>query len=48
VVVSATHAHPLETSHPVITDYDGMTTTLDELGLLRLNSSLWADPLSDP
>jgi len=38
MVVSASHAHPIQTSHPVITDYDGVVTVLDESGLLRLQS----------
>jgi sugar-phosphatase len=36
MVVSATHAQPIETSHPVIVDYDGMTVVLDR-GSLRLD-----------
>ncbi len=36
MVVSASHAHPLETSHPTITDYDAVKAVLDESGLLRL------------
>ena len=38
MVVSASHAHPFETSHPVITDYDGVKAVLDESGQLRLQS----------
>jgi sugar-phosphatase len=38
MVVSASLAHPFETSHPVITDYDGLKAVLDESGLLRLHS----------
>lgn len=38
IVVSASHAHPISTSHPVIPDYDSVKTVLDESGLLRLQS----------
>ncbi len=38
MVVSASHAQPLETSHPTIADYDGVKAVLDESGLLRLHS----------
>jgi sugar-phosphatase len=37
MVVSATHAHPIETSHPVIVDYEGLTTTRDDSGALVLS-----------
>jgi sugar-phosphatase len=36
MVISATHAHPIETSHPVILDYEGLTTTQDASGALVL------------
>jgi sugar-phosphatase len=39
MVVSASHAHPIETTHPVITDYDGLKAVLDETGLLCVHSS---------
>jgi mannitol-1-/sugar-/sorbitol-6-phosphatase len=38
MVVSASHAHPIQTTHPMITDYDGVKTVLDESGLLRLRA----------
>lgn len=38
MVVTASHAHPIETSHPVITGYDGLKAVLDESGQLRLYS----------
>jgi len=37
MVVSATHDHPIETRHPVIVDYEGLTTTLDDSGALILS-----------
>jgi sugar-phosphatase len=39
VVISATHPEPLQTRHPVVVDYDGMTATVDADGMLVLNSS---------
>jgi sugar-phosphatase len=39
MVVGASHAKPIETSHPVIADYEGMTAVLDESGRLRLNTA---------
>ena len=37
VVVSATHAHPIETRYPVTVDYDGLQTTRDNSGALVLD-----------
>jgi sugar-phosphatase len=37
VVVSATHAHPIETRHPVTIDYGGLKALLDESGALVLD-----------
>ena len=37
VVVSATHAHPIETGHPVTVDYEGLKTTRDDSGALLLD-----------
>jgi sugar-phosphatase len=37
VVVSATHAYPIETRHPVTVDYDGLQTTHDNSGALVLD-----------
>ena len=34
VVVTATHAHPMATSHPVVASYEGLTTRLDAAGQL--------------
>jgi mannitol-1-/sugar-/sorbitol-6-phosphatase len=38
MVISASHVHPIQTNHPVITDYDSVKTLLDASGLLRLQS----------
>ena len=37
IVISATHTTPIETSHPVIADYEGLTVTSDRQGNLTLN-----------
>jgi mannitol-1-/sugar-/sorbitol-6-phosphatase len=37
VVVSATHAHPIETRHPVTVDYEGLKTARDDSGALVLD-----------
>ena len=37
LVVTATHAHPIETGHPVTVDYDGLKTALDDSGRLVLD-----------
>ena len=37
LVVTATHAHPIETRHPVTVDYDGLKTSLDDSGRLVLD-----------
>jgi sugar-phosphatase len=37
MVISATHAHPIETNHPIVVDYEGLTTTIDDSGALTLN-----------
>jgi sugar-phosphatase len=37
LVVSATHTTPLETSHPVIADYEGLTATSDRQGNLTVS-----------
>jgi mannitol-1-/sugar-/sorbitol-6-phosphatase len=37
VVVGATHSHPIETRHPVIVDYEGLATSVDESGALVLS-----------
>jgi sugar-phosphatase len=37
LVVTATHAHPIETRHPVTVDYDGLKTALDDSGRLVLD-----------
>jgi sugar-phosphatase len=39
VVISATHPEPLQTRHPVVVDYDGMTVTVNDNGVRVLNSS---------
>jgi mannitol-1-/sugar-/sorbitol-6-phosphatase len=44
VVISATHHEPLQTRHPVVLDYDGMTAAVDGDGMLLLNSSASALP----
>jgi mannitol-1-/sugar-/sorbitol-6-phosphatase len=44
IVISATHHEPLQTRHPVVVDYDGMTATVDGDGMLVLNSSASALP----
>jgi sugar-phosphatase len=36
VVISATHAHPMTTTHPVIASYDALESTIDAQGRLRL------------
>ena len=36
IVISATHVHPIETSHPAVVDYEGLTTTVDDSGALIL------------
>ncbi len=43
IVISATHAHPIETSHPVVVDYEGLTTTTQDASrslVLRTRSSV--------
>jgi mannitol-1-/sugar-/sorbitol-6-phosphatase len=37
MVISATHSHPIETNHPIVVDYEGLTTTIDDSGALVLN-----------
>jgi mannitol-1-/sugar-/sorbitol-6-phosphatase len=37
MVISATHSHPIETSHPIVLNYEGLTTTIDDSGALILN-----------
>jgi sugar-phosphatase len=37
IVISATHPHPLETAHPVVVDYAGLTTSVDDSGALLLS-----------
>ena len=41
ILISATHHEPLQTRHPVVVDYDGITATVDGDGtlVLRLNTS---------
>lgn len=39
IVISATHPEPLQTRHPVVVDYDGMTVTVNDNGMRVLNSS---------
>ena len=39
VVISATHPEPLQTRHPVVVDYDGVTVTVNDNGMRVLNSS---------
>ena len=34
IVVSATHARPPETGHPVVTDYEGLSVGVDDDGAL--------------
>jgi sugar-phosphatase len=36
VLISATHDEPLQTHHPVVVDYEGMTVTVDSGGMLTL------------
>jgi sugar-phosphatase len=36
VVITATHHHPIETSHPTLTSYEGVATQVDADGKLRL------------
>jgi sugar-phosphatase len=36
VIISATHTHPIDTTHPSIVDYDGVTASIDESGALIL------------
>ena len=36
VVITATHHHPIETSHPLLESYDGVATEADADGRLRL------------
>jgi mannitol-1-/sugar-/sorbitol-6-phosphatase len=36
IVISATHPEPLDTPHPVVANYDGMTATVDSDGMLVL------------
>jgi len=38
MVVTATHTHPLDTAHPLISDYRGLGVTVDEAGLMRLHT----------
>lgn len=35
-VITATHYHPIETSHPLLKSYEGVTSTVDADGKLRL------------
>jgi mannitol-1-/sugar-/sorbitol-6-phosphatase len=37
IVISATHPHPIETTHPVVVDYEGLTTSVDDSGALLLS-----------
>jgi mannitol-1-/sugar-/sorbitol-6-phosphatase len=37
MVISATHSHPIETTHPVVVDYEGLTTSVDDSGALFLS-----------
>lgn len=37
VVISATHHEPLQTRHPVVVDYDGMTATVNDNGMRVLS-----------
>lgn len=36
VVVTATHAHPMDTAHPTVTSYEGLAAGLDAAGRLTL------------
>jgi sugar-phosphatase len=36
VVVTATHAHPMETAHPTVTSYEGLAAALDAAGRLTV------------
>ena len=38
IVISATHDEPMQTQHPVVVDYDGMTATVDADGMLVLTA----------
>ncbi|MFO1061807.1 MAG: HAD family hydrolase [Dongiaceae bacterium] len=38
VVVTATHAHPMDTAHPTVTSYEGLAAGLDAAGRLTLAS----------
>lgn len=38
MVVTATHSHRMDTSHPTISSYEGMTVNLDEAGEMRIVS----------
>lgn len=38
MVVTATHTHPLLTRHPSIEDYRGLGVTVDEVGMMRLQT----------
>ena len=44
IVISATHHEPLQTRHPVVVDYDGLTATVDGNGMLVLSSCASALP----
>jgi hypothetical protein len=37
MVISAIHSHPIATTHPVVVDYEGLTTMVDNPGALILN-----------
>ncbi len=36
IVVTATHTHPMATSHPMVASYEGLTAGLDAAGRLTL------------
>ena len=38
IVISATHDEPMQTHHPIVVDYDGLTATVDADGLLVLTA----------
>jgi mannitol-1-/sugar-/sorbitol-6-phosphatase len=38
IVISATHDEPMQTHHPIVVDYDGMTATFDSDGMLLLTA----------
>ncbi|MVV46975.1 HAD family hydrolase [Pseudomonas sp. PB120] len=40
VIITSTHAHPIETPHATLASYDSVTAKLDPDGRLRLHSSL--------